>query len=332
MSDRTRVIALSGGIGGAKLALGLDRALPPQELLLVANTGDDFEHLGFHICPDIDTLIYTLGGVSNTELGWGRADETWAFMENLRKHDPEQAWFLLGDKDLETHRLRRYVLQAGMTLTEATARLARRHGVGPAILPMSDDPVRTWLQVEDEAGEHWLPFQEYFVKRQCRPVVRAIEYRGAARANVSPPLRSALQAGRVRALILCPSNPFLSIDPILAIPGMRRLLQDAGAPIVAVSPIVGGRALKGPTAKIMDELGLASDVLAVAGHYRGLIDGLVIDGLDAGLQPRLQEEGLQVAVTDTVMRSLEDRVQLARDVLDFADAIADSPARPAPTG
>lgn len=332
MSDRTRVIALSGGIGGAKLALGLDRVLPPQELLLVANTGDDFEHLGFHICPDIDTLIYTLGGVSNTERGWGRADETWAFMENLRKHDPEQAWFLLGDKDLETHRLRRDVLQAGMTLTEATARLARRHGVGPAILPMSDDPVRTWLQVEDEAGEHWLPFQEYFVKRQCRPVVRAIEYRGAARANVSPPLRSALQAGRVRALILCPSNPFLSIDPILAIPGMRRLLQDAGAPIVAVSPIVGGRALKGPTAKIMDELGLASDVLAVAGHYRGLIDGLVIDGLDAGLQSRLQEEGLQVAVTDTVMRSLEDRAQLARDVLDFADTIADSPARPAPTG
>lgn len=332
MSDRSLVIALSGGIGGAKLALGLDQVLPPQELLLVANTGDDFEHLGFHICPDIDTLIYTLGGVSNTELGWGRADETWAFMEALRKRDPEQAWFLLGDKDLETHRLRRDVLQAGMTLTEATARLARRHGVGPAILPMSDDPVRTWLQVEEEAGTHWLPFQEYFVKLQCRPVIRAIEYRGAARANVSPPLRSALQAGQVRALILCPSNPFLSIDPILAVPGMRRLLQDAGAPIVAVSPIVGGRALKGPTAKIMGELGLATDVLAVAAHYRGLIDGLVIDREDVGLQPRLQEAGLQVAVTDTVMRSLDDRMRLARDVLDFADAIADSPARPAPTG
>lgn len=332
MSDRTRVIALSGGIGGAKLALGLDRVLPPQELLLVANTGDDFDHLGFHICPDIDTLIYTLGGISNTALGWGRADETWAYMEDLRKHDPEQAWFLLGDKDLEAHRLRRDALQAGMTLTEATARLARRHGVGPAILPMSDDPVRTWLQVEDEAGTRWLPFQEYFVKLQCRPAIRRIEYRGAAQANLSPPLRSALQAGRARALILCPSNPFLSIDPILALPGMRRLLQDAGAPIVAVSPIVGGRALKGPTAKIMDELGLATDVLAVAAHYRGLIDGLVIDREDAGLQPRLQDGGLQVAVTSTVMRSLDDRVQLARDVLDFADAIAGSPARPAPTG
>lgn len=325
------VIALAGGIGGAKLALGLDRTLPPQELLLVANTGDDFDHLGFHICPDIDTLIYTLGGVSNAELGWGRADETWSFMEDLRKHDPEQAWFLLGDKDLETHRLRRDALQAGVTLTEVTGRLARRHGVAATILPMSDDPVRTWLQVEDEAGSRWLPFQEYFVKLQCRPAIRRIEYRGASRAGLSPPLRSALQAGRARALILCPSNPFLSIDPILAVPGMRRLLQEAGAPIVAVSPIVGGRALKGPTAKIMGELGLATDVLAVAAHYRGLIDGLVIDREDAGLRPRLQEAGLQVAVTDTVMRSLDDRVQLARDVLDFADAIADSPTRPAPT-
>lgn len=324
MSDRALVIALSGGIGGAKLALGLDRILPPEELLLVANTGDDFDHLGFHICPDIDTLIYTLGGISNTELGWGRADETWAFMEDLRKRDPEQAWFLLGDKDLETHRLRRDLLQAGMTLTEATARLARRHGVGPAILPMSDAPVHTWLQVEDQAGTNWLPFQEYFVKLQCRPAIRAIEYRGAARADLSPPLRSALRAGRVRALILCPSNPFLSIDPILAVSGMRRLLQDAGAPIVAVSPIVGGRALKGPTAKIMNELGLATDVLAVAAHYRGLIDGLVIAREDAALQPRLQEAGLHVAVTETVMRSLDDRVQLARDVLEFADAIANT--------
>ena len=331
MSDRTLVIALSGGIGGAKLALGLDRALPARELLLVANTGDDFDHLGFRICPDIDTLVYTLGGVSNTELGWGRADETWAFMEELRKREPEQAWFLLGDKDLETHRLRREALQAGLTLTQATARLAQRHGVDATILPMSDDPVRTWLQVEDEAGERWLPFQEYFVKLQCRPAIRRIEYRGAARARLSPPLRSALQSGRARAVILCPSNPFLSIDPILAVPGLRQGLQDNGAPVVAVSPIVGGRALKGPAAKIMSELGLAPDVLAVAAHYRGLIDGLVIDREDAGLQSRLQDVGLQVAVTDTVMRSLDDRVRLARDVLDFADAIADSPARPSPT-
>jgi LPPG:FO 2-phospho-L-lactate transferase len=323
-----RVIALSGGIGGAKLALGLDRVLSPRELILVANTGDDFDHLGFHICPDIDTLIYTLGGVSNTELGWGRADETWAFMEDLRRHDPAQAWFLLGDKDLETHRLRRDALQAGMTLTATTARLALHYGVGATILPMSDDPVRTWLQAEDAAGTRWLPFQEYFVKLQCRPVIRSIEYRGAAGARLSAALRAALRPGCARAVILCPSNPFLSIAPILAVPGLRQSLRDSGAPIVAVSPIVGGRAIKGPTAKIMRELGLPADVPAVAAHYRGLIDGLVIDGEDAGLQPLLQQEGLRVAVTDTVMRSLEDRVRLAREVLDFADAIAASPAPP----
>ena len=326
MNDR--VIALSGGIGGAKLALGLDRVLSPRELILVANTGDDFDHLGFHICPDIDTLIYTLGGVSNTELGWGRADETWAFMEDLRRHAPAQAWFLLGDKDLETHRLRRDALQAGMTLTATTARLALHYGVGATILPMSDDPVRTWLQAEDAAGTRWLPFQEYFVKLQCRPVIRSIEYRGAAGARLSAALCAALRPGCARAVILCPSNPFLSIAPILAVPGLRRSLRDNGAPVVAVSPIVGGRAIKGPTAKIMGELGLPADVPAVAAHYRGLIDGLVIDREDAALRPRLLEEGLQVAVTDTVMRSLDDRVRLAREVLDFADAIAASPAPP----
>ncbi|MCU0989090.1 MAG: 2-phospho-L-lactate transferase [Xanthomonadales bacterium] len=326
MNDR--VIALSGGIGGAKLALGLDRVLSLRELILIANTGDDFDHLGFHICPDIDTLIYTLGGISNTELGWGRADETWAFMEDLRRRDPAQAWFLLGDRDLETHHLRGEALQAGMDLTEATARLARHYGVGATILPMSDDPVRTWVQVEDEAGSRWLPFQEYFVKLQCRPAVRGIEYRGAAGATLPAALGAALRPGRVRAVILCPSNPFLSIDPILAVPGLRQSLRDSGAPIVAVSPIVGGRAIKGPTAKIMRELGLPADVPAVAAHYRGLIDGLVIDGEDAGLQPLLQQEGLQVLVTDTVMRSLADRMQLARDVLDFADTIAGSPASP----
>ncbi|RPH98268.1 MAG: 2-phospho-L-lactate transferase, partial [Lysobacterales bacterium] len=201
---RGLVLALSGGIGGAKLALGLDRVLSPRELILVANTGDDFDHLGFHICPDIDTLIYTLGGVSNTELGWGRADETWAFMEDLRRRDPAQAWFLLGDKDLETHQLRGEALQAGMDLTEATARLARHYGVGATILPMSDDPVRTWVQVEDEAGSRWLPFQEYFVKLQCRPAVRGIEYRGAAGARLSAALSASLRPGRVRAVILCP--------------------------------------------------------------------------------------------------------------------------------
>ena len=316
------VVALSGGIGGAKLALGLSRVLPPQELLVVANTGDDFEHLGFYICPDIDTLIYTLGGVSNTAQGWGRADETWSFMEALRASDPEQAWFLLGDKDLETHRARTASLRDGATLTEVTARLARRFGVAASILPMSDDPVRTHLQVEDESGIRWLPFQHYFVKLQCRPPIRRIEYRGSLQAKPSRRLQFALQSGRVRAVILCPSNPFLSIDPILALPGLRELLIQCGAPVVAVSPVVGGKALKGPTAKIMAELGMASDCQSIARHYSGLLDGLVIDQADREQHGALEASGLRVTATQTVMQSLADRERLARGVLDFADALA----------
>lgn len=316
------VVALSGGIGGAKLALGLSRVLPPQELLVVANTGDDFEHLGFYICPDIDTLIYTLGGVSNTAQGWGRADETWSFMEALRASDPEQAWFLLGDKDLETHRARTASLRDGASLTEVTARLARRFGVAASILPMSDDPVRTHLQVEDESGIRWLPFQHYFVKLQCRPPIRRIEYRGSLQAKPSRQLQFALQSGRVRAVILCPSNPFLSIDPILALPGLREMLIQCGAPVVAVSPVVGGKALKGPTAKIMAELGMASDCQSIARHYSGLLDGLVIDQADREQHSALETSGLRVTATQTVMQSLADRERLARGVLDFADALA----------
>ena len=298
------VVALSGGIGGAKLALGLSRVLPPQELLVVANTGDDFEHLGFYICPDIDTLIYTLGGVSNTAQGWGRADETWSFMETLRASDPEQAWFLLGDKDLETHRARTASLRDGASLTEVTARLARRFGVAASILPMSDDPVRTHLQVEDESG------------------IRRIEYRGSLQAKPSRQLQFALQSRRVRAVILCPSNPFLSIDPILALPGLREMLIQCGAPVVAVSPVVGGKALKGPTAKIMAELGMASDCQSIARHYSGLLDGLVIDQADREQHSALETSGLRVTATQTVMQSLADRERLARGVLDFADALA----------
>lgn len=320
MSDP--VIALSGGIGGAKLALGLSRILPPSELRVVANTGDDFEHLGFYICPDIDTLIYTLGGVSNTEQGWGRADETWSFMEALRRNDPEQAWFLLGDKDLDTHRIRTAELAGGASLTDVTASLARRFGVKADILPMSDQPVRTHLEVEDGVGSRWLPFQEYFVKLQCQPVIRQIEYRGSAQARPSQPLKAALQSGRVRAVILCPSNPFLSIDPILSVPGLRELLIDCAAPVVAVSPVVGGKALKGPTSKIMAELGLTSDCQAIARHYGDLLDGLVIDSADRDQRGALEQMGLQVSVTQTVMQSLADREQLARDVLEFCAAVA----------
>ena len=317
------MLALSGGIGGAKLALGLAEVLDPDELQVLVNTGDDFEHLGLYICPDIDTMLYTLGGVSNATTGWGRAQETWSFMEALQNEDPEQAWFRLGDKDLETHRYRTRALASRSTLSEVTANLARQFQVGPSVVPMSDDPVRTYVLADTGAGKHWLPFQEYFVRHQCEPRIHRIEYRGSRQATVPQQLATTLTARRTRAVVLCPSNPFLSIDPILAVPGTRKLIRACGAPVVAVSPLVGGRALKGPTAKIMKELGMVADVAAIADHYRGIIDGLVIDQQDRGELERVQATGVRVALSNTVMVSLEDRKQLARDVLSFAARIAD---------
>jgi len=315
---KEQVIALSGGIGGAKLALGLANILDSDELFVVANTGDDFEYMGLPVCPDTDTLLYTLGGICNTETGWGRAEETWAYMRALEKNHPEQAWFRLGDKDIETHKYRKKALASGKSLTEVTADLAQQCGVGQTIIPMSDDPVRTWVLAESESGPDWLPFQEYFVKHQCEPRIHQFEYKGARQATVPPQLEAALSDRSTRAVVICPSNPFLSVDPILAVPGMKALLKNCAAPVIAVSPLVGGKALKGPTAKIMQELGMAIDVVSIAGHYQGIIDGLVIDQQDRGQLEAVKATGVKVAVTNTVMVSLEDRKQLARDVLNFA--------------
>jgi len=256
--------------------------------------------------------------VNNEAAGWGLADETWSYMEVLKQRAPEQAWFLLGDKDLETHRYRKEALANGSNLTQVTANLARKFQVGPTILPMSNEPVRTFVLAETGDGLNWLPFQEYFVKYQCQPRIHRIEYRGSQQARVSPHLEAALAVSKTRAVVLCPSNPFLSIDPILAIPGMIELLRSCGAPVIAVSPVVGGQALKGPTAKIMDELGMTVDVAAIAGHYRDVIDGLVIDQQDQSQLEQVQGMGVRVTVTNTVMVSLEDRKQLGRDVLGFA--------------
>ncbi|MBT4269031.1 MAG: 2-phospho-L-lactate transferase, partial [Deltaproteobacteria bacterium] len=228
---KEQVIALSGGVGGAKLVLGLSSVLEKDELLVVANTGDDFEHLGFPVCPDIDTLLYTLGGICNTETGWGRAEETWSFMNTLKKEDPEQAWFQLGDKDIETHNYRKKALAAGNTLTEVTADLVRQFRITPTVVPMSDFPVRTWVLTGTETGNNWMPFQEYFVKHQCKPRIYGIEYRGSQQASVPLQLDMALTSDSIRAVIICPSNPFLSIDPIMAVPGMVDLLRSCGAPV-----------------------------------------------------------------------------------------------------
>jgi LPPG:FO 2-phospho-L-lactate transferase len=305
-----KILALSGGIGGAKLALGLYRVLSAGELTLVVNSGDDFEHLGLTICPDLDTTLYTLAGLANPELGWGRRDETWTFMKTLESLGGE-SWFRLGDGDLALHVERTRRLKAGETLSAVIAAVAARLGIQATILPMSDDPVRT--RVATDAGE--LAFQDYFVRLRCAPQVRALRFAGAAAAAVAPGALAALAAPQLEAIILCPSNPYLSVDPILAVPGMRAALRSSGAPVIAVTPLVGGEAIKGPTAKIMRELGLAPSPLTIAHHYAGLIDGFVLDARDSALAPQF---ALPVHVTDTVMVALTDRERLAREALSFA--------------
>ena len=311
-----RCLALSGGVGGAKLALGLAHAMAPEDLLVVANTGDDFEHLGLLICPDIDTVAYTLAGVSNPETGWGRAGETWSFMEAQAALGGE-TWFRLGDRDLAVHLERTRRTAAGETLSAVTADLARRLGGRARIAPMSDRPVRTIVETPDGP----LPFQHYFVREQCRPRVTGFRFEGAAAATPSPAFAAAL-AGGPEAAVICPSNPFISIDPILAVPGVRAALGHRKTPVVAVSPIVGGRAIKGPTAKMMTELGLAGGAVEVAAHYNGLINGFVLDHSDANSAAAVERIGLAVLVTGTVMQSLDDKTRLAREVLAFARSIA----------
>ena len=304
------VVALSGGVGGAKLALGLSRILPPDELLVVANTGDDFEHLGLSISPDIDTLTYVLAGLDNTEQGWGRRDETWSFMDAVAKLGGAD-WFRLGDKDLAIHVERTRRLAAGETLSRITADFCKRLGIAHRVRPMSDDRVRTRVRSDDG----WIDFQDYFVRQQCKPVVRELAFEGAAQARPQPEVIAALKE-RVRAVVICPSNPFISVEPILAVPGMRVAIEGCGAPVVAVSPIVGGRAVKGPTAKMMQELGLAVSSASVAQRYGKLLSGYVVDMEDA--------EGIpgKIRVAKTLMKTIEDKEALARTVLGFADSLA----------
>ncbi len=308
------VVALSGGIGGAKLALGLSRVLEADELLVVANTGDDFEHLGLAISPDIDTLLYTLAGIANPETGWGRAGETWSFMAALGELGGE-TWFRLGDKDLAVHVERTRRLRAGEALSAITDDLGRRLGVPARVLPMSDDPVRT--RVRAETG--WLDFQDYFVRQQCRPVVRELAFVGAAAARPHPDFLASLTRPDLRAVVICPSNPFISIEPILAMPGARAALSACRAPVVAVSPIIGGRAVKGPTAKMMAELGLDVSAATVAERYADLLDGYVADQADADALFRIRP---RVFLAATLMTTLADREALARTVLQAADELA----------
>jgi LPPG:FO 2-phospho-L-lactate transferase len=312
MSSDGPVLALSGGVGGAKLALGLYRVLPPDTLTIVTNPGDDFEHLGLTICPDIDTLLYTLSDEANPELGWGRRDETWTFMAALEKLGGE-TWFRLGDGDLATHVERTRRLTAGESLSAVTDDFRRRLGIAAPLLPASDDKVRTRL--ETDRGR--LDFQDYFVRLRCEPAVRRLEFAGAETARANPEVLAMLTDPSLRAVIICPSNPFISIDPILGIPGVRQALCACRAPVVAVSPIIGGKAVKGPTAKMMAELGLPVDAAAVARHYRDFLDVYVADETDRGAVAGLD---LPVVFAPTLMVTLEDREALARTVLRAAAA------------
>lgn len=315
MPQDKKVVALSGGIGGAKLALGLYRVLEPDRLTVVTNTGDDFEHLGLHVSPDTDTVMYTLAGVASRELGWGREDETWHFMEALAELGGE-TWFRLGDRDLATSVLRTSALTNGRkTLGEVTRELSARLGIRACIVPMSDDPVRT--VVHSDAGP--LPFQHYFVRDGCRPIVTGFSFQGARTARPAAGALAALADPKLAAIVVCPSNPYLSIDPILSVPGYRHALTDSAAPVIAVSPIVGGNAVKGPTAKMMRELGVAVSSASIAEHYAGLLDGLIVD---AGDDNAANGSGIPVRRTRTLMRTRHDKEALAMETLAFAADIA----------
>ena len=307
------IIALSGGVGGAKLALGLSRVLPPEDLLVVVNTGDDFEHLGLSISPDIDTVMYTLAGLANRELGWGRHDETWSFMETMEALGGE-TWFRLGDRDVALHVERTRRLRRGESLSAVTAALASKMGIPQRIVPMSDDPIRTRLLT----GDGWLDFQEYFVHRRCEPVVSQLEFHGAATARPHPDFMAALADPRLQAVVICPSNPFISVEPILAIPGVRDAMANCAAPVIAVSPIIAGRAVKGPTAKMMTELGLDPSAGTVAQRYSDLLDGYVIDHADMS---EVVSIDARVMLAQTLMTTIEDREALARTVLEAASVL-----------
>ena len=312
---KERVVALSGGVGGAKLALGLNKIVPPEKLTIVANTGDDFEHLGLHVSPDVDTLLYTLAGLDNPKTGWGRRDETWTFMAALAALGGE-TWFRLGDADLATHVERTRRLRAGEPLSHIIRDFADRLGVRALIVPMTDDPVRT--RVRTNGG--WLDFQRYFVEQQCRPEVTEFSYDGAAIATPHPDFVAAISHPELRAIVICPSNPFISIEPILALPGVRQALLACTAPVVAVAPIIGGKAVKGPAAKMMRELRLEVNAASVADRYAELLDGYVVDNVDAALVAKYP---VPTVATNALMVSLADRERLAETVLSFADRLSE---------
>ncbi len=309
LDPQNKVVTLAGGVGGAKLAYGLANVLAPDQLTIIGNVGDDFELYGLHISPDLDTVMYTLAEAANPATGWGLVGDTWQMLAMLRRYG-EEPWFALGDRDLATHLLRTQWLAQGVTLTEVTGRLARGLGVQPRLLPVTDDPLRT---VVDTVEEGPLRFQEYFVRRQWQPTVKHVWFEGADGARLAAQAETALQKARI--IIICPSNPVLSIAPILAVPGVRAALEHRHGTCIAVSPFIGGKAVKGPAVKIMSELKLDISPRGLVGYYDGLLDGLIID--EADRESVADKEDIPVLVTRTLMRSAEDKARLARECLEW---------------
>lgn len=309
------VVALAGGVGGAKMAHGLSLALAPEDVTVIVNTGDDFDHYGLRICPDLDTVLYTLAGLANDVTGWGVVGDTSATLDMLRRYG-EETWFWLGDRDLATSLLRTARLRAGEPLSAVTRGLAQALGVGVRLLPMSDTPVATIIQTPE--GE--LAFQDYFVRRRHQDVVVGVRFEGIERAQPLPEALAAL--AQTDAIVICPSNPLLSIEPMLRVEGMRAALAASAAPVVAVSPIIGGQALKGPADRILEAQGFAVSPLGIAHWYGALLDGLVLDETDAALAPDIAALGVRPFVTQTIMRSATDRERLARETLAFAADLA----------
>ncbi len=307
-----KVVALAGGVGGAKLVHGLAQILPPENLTIIVNTGDDFEHLGLKICPDLDTVCYTLANLANPETGWGRADETWYAMENLEALGGP-TWFRLGDRDLGTHLERTHRLRAGQTLSQITSHFCHAWGISLTVLPMSDDSVPTRVYTD----EGTLPFQEYFVHRQCQPRVTGFRFEGIEQAHPAPGIEQSIQ--KADLVLICPSNPWVSIDPILSLPGLRHLV--ATHPVIAVSPIIGGKAVKGPAAKMYTELGIQPSALAVAKHYGSLLTGFVLDNIDRAQAEAVLAMGVQLLVTNTMMTTSAERCRLAQEVIEFGSKL-----------
>lgn len=306
-------MALCGGVGGAKLAYGLSQLLSTDELTIAVNTGDDFEHLGYKICPDIDTVIYNLAEINNMELGWGIQGETWEFMQQLKREDPDNSWFQLGDKDLRTHKLRKQHLSSGLNLTETTREICTAYRVKHSVIPMTDDIVSTTVNTPDGA----LPFQHYFVKYQCEPVVTGFEFEGSQQANTNPIFLSALEDPTLSAVVICPSNPYVSIDPIINLPNIKKKLGDLNIPVIAVSPIIGGTAIKGPTGKMMKELNIPCTNSAIAEHYQEIINHLIIDHTDLPEKTAIEKFNIQCSATNTLMKSKQDKINLAQYLLDL---------------